>query len=273
MTESSAAEDKAGTDAEPADASKDDDGKPEEEKGNDEEEPIQKAPQGKVGMNHKHKKKTQDLGTEDFIPTDPSIWPPIIEEYGLAPTFPKEQFMVRAAGEAKILYFITKSIKEGLIDRGIQDRVTVINSGLKSFQKCSLKDEKVSYRLTQEGLQYVVPHMTKRILSANVEDFFICMKEGYLSFDKFSESFQKELDGLDTGSFIVTLKGYEKHISKKMYLSMWRYHNAVNCFVTKIEIEAILSKMRALGYVDKEEKVSSSLMEKPEADEKMDVAS
>mmetsp|Transcript_21032 Transcript_21032/g.50720 ORF Transcript_21032/g.50720 Transcript_21032/m.50720 type:complete len:995 (-) Transcript_21032:106-3090(-) len=271
MTESSAAKD-SGTEAKPVDAIKDKGGKP-EEKDKDDEEPVQKAPQGKVGMNHKHKKKEKDLGTEDFIPADPSIWRPIIEEYGLAPTFPKEQFMVRAAGDAKILYFITKSIKEGLIDHGIQDRVTVINSGLKSFQKCSLKDEKVSYRLTQEGIQYVVPHMTKRIMSANTEDFFICMKEGYLSFDKFSESFQKELEGLGTGSFIVTLKGYEKHTSKKMYLSMWRYHNAVNCFVAKVEIEAILSKMRALGFVDKEEQVSSSPMQKPEADEKMDIAS
>jgi 16S rRNA C967 or C1407 C5-methylase (RsmB/RsmF family) len=300
MTESSAAEDTGAdtTDVEPvADVGKVEDenkskevGKNEEEK----EEPIQKAPQGKVGTwNHKHKNKKTDLGSEDFIPTDPSVWAPIIEEYGLAPTFPKEQFMVRASGEAKILYFITKSIKEELIDRGIQDRVTVINSGLKAFERCSLKEKRVDYRLAQEGIQFVVPHVTKRILSANMDDFFACVKEGFINFDKFSEPFQKELEKLEVGSFIVTLEGYEKDVAKKMYLSMWRRPSkTVNCFVTKVEMEAILSKMRALGYVAKQEdeeknavddsskkedakevEGASSSKEKVDAEEKMDTSS
>ncbi|KAL7535379.1 hypothetical protein ACHAXR_009414, partial [Thalassiosira sp. AJA248-18] len=228
----------------------------EEGKDKDNEEPIQKAPKGKVGMHHKHQKKSSDLGTENFLPAKPSLWPPIIEEYGLAPTFPKDQFMVRASGEAKILYFMSKSIKEELIDRGIQDRVTVINSGLKGFERCSLKDTNVSYRIAQEGIQYVVPHITKRILSASMDDFHTCVKEGFIPFDKFSETFQKGLEELTPGSFIVTLKGYEKDISKKMFLVMWRRSNpVVNCFVAKIEMEGILSRMRALGYVAKEEVV------------------
>lgn len=246
MTESSAAEDK--TDTEPAKASEDKDSKPKEEEKKEEEEPIQKAPTGKVGIRHKMQNKT-DTSKNDFIPCDPSIWPPIVESYGLSSTFPKDQFMVRASGEAKILYFISKSVKKDLIDHGIQDRVTVINSGLKGFERCSLQDTTVSYRLAQEGIQYVVPHVTKRILTANMDDFFACVKEGYLKFDTFSESFQKVLEQLTSGSFIVILEGYEKDASKKMYLSMWKRTNCVNCFVAKIEMEAILSNMRALGFV------------------------
>lgn len=290
MTESSVAEDK--TDTEPAEASKDDDAKatsrdkPKDEGKEEKEEPTVKAPMGKVGVHHKHKKKA-DLGKEDFIPVDPSIWSPMIEEYGLASTFPKDQFMVRACGEAKILYFISKSIKEDLIDHGIQDRVTVINSGLKAFERCSLKDKNLGYRLAQEGIQYVVPHVTKRILTADMDDFYACVKEGFLPFDNFSESFQKGLEELTTGSFLVTLKGYEKDIAKKMYLSMWRrpdsHNNVVNCFVSKIEMEAVLSKMRALGYVPpvkeeeeeekKEEANGSSTEKKPATEDKMEVSS
>ncbi len=126
----------------------------------------------------------------------------------------------------------------------------MINSGLKGFERCSIQSTNVTYRVAQEGVQYVVPHMTKRILSANMDDFHSCVKEGLIPFDKFSESFQKGLDELTPGSFIVTLEGYEKDIAKKMYLVMFRRaKKMVDCFVTKVEKEAILSKMRALGYL------------------------
>jgi len=261
MTESSAAEDKKGT--EPADESKlTYDKLKEEEKAKEEKmKSAQKAPTGKVGQCHKRLTK-KDLSKEDFIPTDPSIWAPIVQEYGLADTFPKEQFFCRASGEAKILYFISKSIKEDLIDHGAQERVTVINSGLKGFERCSLNEKTISYRLAQEGVQYVVPHMTKRIINANMEDFYACIKEGFLPFDGFSESFHKQLDELSPGAFVVALEGYEKDISKKMFLVMWRRTNKmINCFVAKVEMEAIVSKMRALGYVAKEEK--KEVVEKP----------
>lgn len=207
---------------------------------------------GKTEIPRANKKK-RDLGTENFVHPDPSVWPPIVEEYGLAATFPKDQFMVRESGEAKVLYFISKSIKEELIDRGVQDRVRVINSGLKGFERCTLQDSTASHRVAQEGLQYVLPHMTKRVLKANMDDFYNCVKEGFISFDLFTEAFQQGLDALTPGCFIATLDGYEEDLSKKMFLVMWRRPNKmVNCFVSKVEMDAIFSKMRALGYVAKE---------------------
>jgi hypothetical protein len=119
-------------------------------------EPVRKTPQGNGGRVQKQQNKT-DLSHADFIPIDEDLFLPIIEEYGLTPDFPKKQFMVRRSSEAKILYFITKSIKEDLFDHGIQERVTVINSGLKGFERCSLKQDNKSYRLAQEGIQYIVP--------------------------------------------------------------------------------------------------------------------
>ena len=223
-----------------------------EEKKNDdksEPEPVKKAPTGKVGQ-HKHR---ADLGNEDFIPSDPSIWPTISEEYGLPPTFPKEQFMVRSTGDAKVIYFITKSIKEELIDHGIQNRVTVINSGLKGFERCSIQEKTAKYRVNQEAIQYVVPYMTKRLVTADMDDFYACIKDGFLKLDTFSETFKKNVEELEPGSFVVTLKGYEKDVAKKMYLSMWRRLNCINCFVAKVEMEGLISKMRALGYVVKEQ--------------------
>ncbi len=226
-----------------------------EEKNNDdisEPEPVvKKAPTGKAGQ-HKHR---ADLGNEDFIPSDPSIWPAISEQYGLPPTFPKEQFMVRSTGDAKVIYFITKSIKEELIDRGIQKRVTVINSGLKGFERCSIAEKTAKYRVNQEAIQYVVPYMTKRLVTADMDDFTACIKDGFLELGTFSEAFQKSVEELEPGSFVIALKGYEKDVAKKMYLSMWRRPNkCINCFVAKVEMEALTSKLRAIAKEQENEK-------------------
>lgn len=265
MTESSAAEEKTETEPETANKA--------------EEEKVQKAPQGKVGMHHKHDKH-KDRGTGDFIPADPEIWDAIVEEYGLSPNFPKEQFMVRASGEAKVLYFISRSIKKDLIDHGLQDRVTVINSGLKAFERCSLKDANSVYRLSQEGIHFVVPYLSKRVLTANMDDFCACVKDGFVTFDKFSEPFQKQVEEMSTGSFLVQLEGYEKDIVKKMYLSMFKRQNSVNCFVAKVEMEGILSKLRALGHIAKEEeatdkaedKANEKSADKPATEDKMETS-
>jgi hypothetical protein len=74
------------------------------------------------------------------------------------------------SGEAKTLFFLAKPIKD-MFDRSIQEHLTaVINSGLKAFSK-SNKDCKVLYRVTQEGVHYLAPHMTKRKIVTDLVDF------------------------------------------------------------------------------------------------------
>jgi len=236
---------------------------------NEGESKIERAPRGK------HIKKT-DLSNENFVPISDDFWPAIVEHFGLTPAFPKQQYMSRARGESKVLYFISRSIKENLIDRGIQDRITVINSGLKGFERQNiLRDCDMSYRVAQEGIQFLIPYMTKRIFTASIDDFHKCVRTGLIKFDGFSESFRKVLEPLEPGSFVVVLEGYEKDIVKKMFVVMWRCRGvAMNCLVAKVEMEAIIAKLRALGYVGKESReldiLNSGDQDKHEEGECMD---
>jgi tRNA (cytosine34-C5)-methyltransferase len=213
------------------------------------EEEEGKAPTGRIGIHHNKKKKENgDLGNEDFIPLDDSIWPPIIEEFGISSDFPKEQYMARASGEAKVLYFIAKSIKEQLIERGIQNRVTVINSGLKAFERCSIAESRNKYRISQEAIQFVLPYMTKRVIVASADDFYKCCAKGFMEFGVYSQEFQDKIGELAPGSFVVLLDGHENDMAKKMFLVMWKRSNAIECFVSKVEMDGIVSKLRALGF-------------------------
>jgi len=194
-----------------------------------------------------------DLGNEDFVPVDKDTWAPLADFYGLSESFPREQFMARANGEAKVLYFIGKPVKN-LIDRGIQERLTVINSGLKAFQRAKQAGCEVRYRVTQEAAHFTSQYMTKRKITAKLDDFENCMAPGGISFDKFSDNFAAAMKELCVGSFIVNCEGFEEDVFHKMTLVMWRCRgDAVNCLVAKVEMDGMRSKIRALKK-DSEEK-------------------
>lgn len=189
-------------------------------------------------------------GNSDFVPVSGSIWPTISNFYGLVENFPKDQLMSRESGKAKVLYFITKSIKEKLIDNGIQQKTMVINSGLRAFERNN-KDCEAEYRVTQEGIQYIAPYMTKRFLVANATDFCTCLHPGVtIWIGNFSSNLQAQLRDLSTGAFVVALSGFETDIAKKMFLVMWKCRgDALNCLVSKVEQLGITCKLRALGLL------------------------
>jgi len=239
--------------------------------GTSEEAPAQKAPAGKPNRSQNQRDNRRDQGKADFVPVDPDMWPPVIDHFGLTPDFPKDQFMARATGDPKVVYFLSKSIKTNLIDQDIQKRVTVINSGMKAFERNNKRDCGVRFRVTQEGVHYVLPYITKRVHVAKMDDFVACIASGGIMFDKFTEKFAAELKPLEPGSFVVALEGYEKDWVKKMFLVMWRCRgDALNCLVAKVEMDAILSKLRAVGYVPKEVEVEEKVVETDEKSMEVD---
>ena len=191
----------------------------------------------------------KDLGNSDFVVVDEAIWPPLETFYGFSDEFPKDQFMARECGKSKVVYFITKVVKDKLIGNGIQKKVMVINSGLKALERNS-KECDVEYRVTQEGIHYVAPYMTKRVFVVDARDFCICNNAGGIWIGNFSETFQEQLRALSQGSFVVALEGFENDIAKKMFMVMWRCRgDALNCLVSKGEQQGIESKLRALGLL------------------------
>jgi len=194
------------------------------------------------------RRRQVDLGGQKFVPTEPSLFPDIVAFYGLKDTFPKEQFMTRAHGDAKVLYFISKAIKSKLIDKGMQDRVTVINSGLRAFERGNREVCQSKYRPVQEAVHFIAPHMTKRKLVADIDNFCKCFTSCAIPIANFpSETFAEQIRSLDLGSFVVALEGYENNVAQKMLCVMWRCRgDNINCLVSKKELLGMKSKVTAL---------------------------
>ena len=189
-----------------------------------------------------------DLGNSPFTKPDADKFPPLVEHYGFTDSFPQEQIMVRSNGAAKIMYFMSGAIKKELIDRGLQDKVMPINSGLKAFERNTKRECEADYRVTQEGIHFIAPHMTKRVVVADPEDFVRCLGPGGIQLSSFSADFAEEVRALSIGSFVVALRGYERNVSQKMFIVMWRCRgDAMNCLVAKAEMDGMFSKLRGKG--------------------------
>ena len=207
-------------------------------------------PEGEGTLKPKHRFTgrgiPKDLGNENFQPIAEDVFAPIIDYYGLKETFPRDQIMARASGDAKHLYFITNSVKRNLIDVGMQSKITVVNSGLRAFERKGNNIEGAAkYRPVQESIHYISPHMTKRKLIADFGDFTNCLGSGAIKIDTFSEDFASQILELDLGAFVVILKGYENEISKKMMLTMWRCRGeTVNVLVPKKEVDGFRGKLK-----------------------------
>jgi 16S rRNA C967 or C1407 C5-methylase (RsmB/RsmF family) len=190
----------------------------------------------------------EGVGRDDFISISDEIMEPLIQYYGLSADFPKDQLMARAGGEAhKVLYFISRSIKT-LFDLGIQKRLTVINSGLKTFAKNNNHCD-CGYRVAQEGIQFLVPYMTKRKVVADLEDFPRCLEGPHtLPIENFSAPFAEAVRPLDVGSFVVVLSGYERDFSRKLVVVMWRGRgDTLKSLVSRVETAGFKSKLRAIA--------------------------
>ena len=192
-------------------------------------------------------KKSKTVGKDDFVPVPEEIFAPLKEYYGLdEESFKEGQFMVRATGDMKKMYFVTKTIKSQVIDRGLQEKVTVVTTGLKGFMKNS-KECEVEYRVAQEAIHFVAPHMSKRKMVADIDDFEKCLGSSTVQIKNFSEDFRNQVRQLSMGSFVVTLKGYEDDYVKKLVVVMWRCRgDTLNYLVTKAEVDGLMSKIRAI---------------------------
>jgi 16S rRNA C967 or C1407 C5-methylase (RsmB/RsmF family) len=208
-----------------------------------------------------------NMGNENFVCANREIVQTLSEYYGLS-DFPGDQLMCRGVGDTKAIYFIAKSVKK-FLDGGLQDRVTIVNSGLKAFDRNSQECE-VRYRIAQEGIHFIVPYMTTRKFVISIRDFVKCLGKGAIKLSTFTTQFAEGVRQLNTGSFVVLLEGYETDIPKKLMMVMWRCRgDNINCLVTKIERDGMRSKLRAITGEELDDDMDET--RKPDAEEVEDV--
>lgn len=194
-----------------------------------------------------------DLGHADFVDPPKETLSELIEFYGLSDDFPRDRIMTRSSDNAKFLHFVSRSVKETLVDRlAVQEWATVVTLGLRVFERSTI-DNAVSHRLSQEGVHMMMPYLTtKRTFGVDPADFTSCLDcasaGSGVPVDELSDALANRVRSLSVGSFVVALEGYENDVAKKMMLVMLRCRSdaTVMCLVSKKETDGMRTKLEAI---------------------------
>jgi len=78
--------------------------------------------------------------------------------------------------------------------------------GCKAFEK-QKKPDSNEYRICQEGVLTLLPHITKRRLSVSLSDFRFILTHTNIRFEEFpSEEMRKKFQSIGQGAFVVCLE-------------------------------------------------------------------
>jgi len=161
-------------------------------------------------------------------------------------SLPREGFLSRGTdlSKKKNLYFTTKQIRD--IVENNEERLKLINTGVKTFIKYEDKGSRCDYRLAQEGALSTLPFIQDRLVRMGREDMAVLLQSADIDRPPnpamFSTEVKAILEGLDVGS--VGYVHRDTHSPLVIHLVGWLGQSSVRAYVTMTERQHYL---RLLG--------------------------
>jgi len=137
------------------------------------------------------------------------------------------------------LYFTSQLVRNIVMNN--EDRVKIINTGVKAFARCENKGADCIYRLAQEGAQMTIPFMKKRIVHPQREDVQVLLLKNDIEMPpditEMAKSTQEQLQALDTGSIALVYEELDDEGKPRLKLEMvgWKGKKSVRAYVPKQE--------------------------------------
>ncbi|KRY40230.1 Mitogen-activated protein kinase kinase kinase 15 [Trichinella spiralis] len=124
------------------------------------------------------------------------------EYFGMDDRFSNFSLLMRQKEVSKkgIIYLVNENIEHFI--KNNEHRIKIINAGLRTFSRCSVSDSvRVDFRLVQDGLRYVIPFMSKRLVNISKDELLklIKSKESILLKD-LSDELHSQLKQIGEGS-------------------------------------------------------------------------
>ncbi|KRY77750.1 Mitogen-activated protein kinase kinase kinase 15 [Trichinella pseudospiralis] len=162
------------------------------------------VPSGQDLKSSSEKKRRYGGFKEDpFIFVDGDNNSELIQEYfGMDDRFSKFSLLMRQKEVSKKgnIYLVNENIKHFI--KSNEHRIKIINAGLRTFSRCSVSNSvQDDFRLVQDGLRYVIPLMSKRLVNISKDELLklIKSKESILLKD-LSDELHSQLDQIGEGS-------------------------------------------------------------------------
>ncbi|XP_033123738.1 RNA cytosine-C(5)-methyltransferase NSUN2-like isoform X2 [Anneissia japonica] len=184
------------------------------------------------------KMKYQNVYKEDpfvFFKDDVDVWPAIKLYYGVKDEFPLNQMFTRChVGKKRNLYMVNSAVCE--IVQACENKLKVINCGVKVWSRSDAKGVDCDFRLAQDGIYSVFPYLTSRKVEITRNDVQVILTEENPFCAKLCKETKKTIEALAQGSviFIYDPKKYDPHSQDLLlYIVGWRGKTSVRSFVPK----------------------------------------
>ncbi|EDO39248.1 predicted protein, partial [Nematostella vectensis] len=163
------------------------------------------------------KKPRTNLGFKEdpfiLLPDDDPHWPIIRDYFGFVPSFPSAQLLIRSiGGKKRNVYLVSRNV-QALLEcaGGDNDDVKLISAGVKTLTRCDGEELGCEFRLMQEGIENVVPYVTKRKVFITQEDVFTLVRHDKPFSNKFSQSTRDQLSKVSGLGCVIFLYDPESH--------------------------------------------------------------
>ncbi|KAE8748043.1 hypothetical protein FOCC_FOCC005238 [Frankliniella occidentalis] len=207
-----------------------------------------KPPKGNPKKNPKSRGYKEDPFV--FFSESEELWPVLQEAYDLKSELSCTSFLTRCAvGKKKNIYFTTPALRD--LIKNNEQRIKIINTGVKAFARCDNKAMKCCFRLAQEGLKCIESFIgPKRRIRVDKDDLVLlltcqdpsCPPE----IEKYSAPTQEALNRLeDHGSFVVEFEG-KTSFGRQLVTTLvgWKGTRSVRAYVG---VDECVHTLRLLG--------------------------
>ncbi|XP_071785595.1 RNA cytosine-C(5)-methyltransferase NSUN2-like [Asterias amurensis] len=191
------------------------------------------------------KKKFQGYKEDPFVffKEDEAIWEQIKSFYSVDDSFPVTLLLTRChGGKKRNLYMVNKSIKSILENN--EDKIKVVNGGVKVWSRSDAKEVACDFRLAQEGIYSVFSFLNDRkIPNITKEDIQILLTQENPYCSKLGDNAREALAEKGQGSLVFVYDPKESDPEStdiSFVLVGWRGKHSVRSYIPKGERQHIL---------------------------------
>lgn len=168
-----------------------------------------------------------------FFKDDEEVWPPIRDYYGIDTSFNSAHLLTRCqTGKKRNIYFVSKAVKDVLTCNS--GRLKLINTGVKVFCRNDNKGASCNFRLTQEGLQTVIPFLSLRRVTITQSDLVLLLTTDFPYNAKMAIETKKQLQQLESGCVALCYKlPTTDGDTLDLFLVGWKGANSTRAYVPK----------------------------------------
>ncbi|CAB3363625.1 Hypothetical predicted protein [Cloeon dipterum] len=202
------------------------------------ESPGQESQEQEEGTAAPAMKKRKIFGFKEdpffYLADDDETWPSIRDYYKIdSKMFPSVLLARTLEGRKKNIYMTNETVKDVVTLN--QDKLKIINTGVKVFSRCSVDDMTCDYRLAQEGLPSIQALITDRIVQVRKEDMIKLLENdsGTLppKIEEFSADLYEKLKDFKMGSCVLEYKDDQL----EFHLVGWRGKVSARVYIAKSE--------------------------------------